>query len=530
MLHGSTLILGENSSLNSTVTFSNIVNTTTYNDINKIGTVSNPTFLGSNSKTLIIDGQTVTFNDTVSTTTNITALAALENAFNANSFSGATALATDRINAIEALRVGYISATSQAAYDTFIADYFGDPAGIDIALLLTEHGTTPSYVTQIESLITNDVALVNQATGNSYVASQVISGATVIPNSDILTTRTAIGNGTYTNAFASWVTSNTSTVLATTTVVTTQSGSTFKTYTLADIVQEINDAGIPNIAANISGTNLRITKSTNNNLLPFSLTISVGTANSDVGFSTATETINATTTTTTTTPNLTQQQVIDQINAASITGVTAQINSANTNFIQINCNLATLFVGAGTANSTIGITSGIIPAGTSTSTQNVTGNITTIVGAINSANLTGITASNSNNRLRITSTNSSLIIGAGTLNGPVGITAQTISAAQSTVSNVFNAIVGSDGQQVFREMDNDPNIFSIHVADDSEFGNFSKGFAVYQTMDFGMYTTKACAGVLADDDAQIVVTRQTGQVQAHNLSVCLLYTSDAADE
>jgi hypothetical protein len=34
-----------------------------------------------------------------------------------------------------------------------------------------------------------------------------------------------------------------------------------------------------------------------------------------------------------------------------------------------------------------------------------------------------------------------------------------------------------------------------------------------------MYTTKACAGVLADDDAQIVVTRQTGQVQAHNLSV-----------
>ena len=126
---------------------------------------------------------------------------------------------------------------------------------------------------------------------------------------------------------------------------------------------------------------------------------------------------------------------------------------------------------------------------------------------------------NSNNRLKIVSTNSTLIIGAGTLNGAVGITTQTVSAAQSTVSNVFNAIVGSDGQQVFREMTNDPNIFSIHVADDSDFGNFSKGFAVYQTMDFGMYTTKACAGILADDDAQIVVTRQTGQVQAHNLSV-----------
>jgi len=517
--HGSTLVLGENSSVAQTITFLNSVNTTIHNDITKTGTVTNPSFIGSNSKTLIIDGQTVTFNDTVSTTTNITALVALENAFNANSYTGATALATNRINALEALRTAYISATSQAAYDTFIADYFSDPAGIDLALLLTEHGTTPSYTSQLESLISSDVDLINQATGQSYVASAVIAGSTVIPNADILTTRDQIDDGAYIVGFANFVTSNTSTVLATTTVVTTQSGTTFKNYTLSDIVQEINDAGIPNLSASSVGSQLRLTKTTSNNLLPFSLTISVGTANSDVGFSTATETLNSTTTTTTSTPNLTQQQVVDQINNASITGVTAQINSANTNLLQINCNLATLFVGSGTANSLVGITSGVIPAGTSQSSQAIVSNITNIVGAINNAGISGVSASNNNNRLKITSTNATLIVGSGTANGDVGITAQTYSAVQSTVSNLFNAIVGSDGNQVFREMANDPNIFSIHVADDSDFGNFSKGFAVYQTMDFGMYTTKACAGIQSDDEALIAVTRQNGDVQAHNLTV-----------
>ena len=82
---------------------------------------------------------------------------------------------------------------------------------------------------------------------------------------------------------------------------------------------------------------------------------------------------------------------------------------------------------------------------------------------------------------------------------------------------MFNAIVGSDGNQVFREMNNDPNIFSIWVADNSEQGNFNQGYAVYQTMDFGMYITKACAGINPGDDAEITIARQTGDTQAHNL-------------
>ena len=64
--HGSTLILGQSSSLSSTITFSNPTTTVTYNNVVKTGTVANPSFVGSATKTLIIDGNTVTFNDTVS--------------------------------------------------------------------------------------------------------------------------------------------------------------------------------------------------------------------------------------------------------------------------------------------------------------------------------------------------------------------------------------------------------------------------------------------------------------------------------
>lgn len=518
--HGSTVVLGETSALAQTITFSNPVTTTTYNDVVKTGTVSNPNFVGSATKTLIIDGQTVTFNDTVATTTNITAQAALENSFNANSFNNAASLATNRINAIEALRTAYISASSSSAWQTFITTYFTSNAGINLSQLLVEHGTSPSYTTQLESLITNDVALINEQTGNSYVASAVISGSTVIPNSDILATQNAVDNGVYIDDFATYVKGNPSVTLATTTVVATQSGTTFKTYTLAGIVQEINDAGIPNVVATNTGTFLRLTKTTSTPTVAFDLTLSVGTANNDVGFSTQTETIAATSSTSTGFPNLTLQQTVNQINAAGITGITASINANNTNLLQINSNRATLYIGNGTANSVIGITPGVTPAGSTTTTSNTSLDVNDIVDKINQAGISGVSASNSNNRLKLVSVNSQFVIGAGSSNGQVGLVAQTYNSATVQVGNVFNAIVGSDSNQVFREMTNDPNIFSIHIADDSVESNYNLGYQVYQTMDLSMYVNYSCAGIIDADEAEITVARYPSNLtQAHNLSV-----------
>ena len=123
---------------------------------------------------------------------------------------------------------------------------------------------------------------------------------------------------------------------------------------------------------------------------------------------------------------------------------------------------SSLFIGTGTANSIVGLTTGVTPAGTTTTTINVALDINDIVDKVNTATISGVTASNSNNRLKLLSNNATLVIGAGTSNATVGLSAQTYTAATSVVSNVFNAIV--NGVEVFKEMTNDPNIFSIWVA------------------------------------------------------------------
>lgn len=521
--HGSTLLLGETSANAQTVTFSNIVTTVTYSDIDKIGTVINPTISGGNTQSLVIEGTTINFNDTVAVTQNITAQAALENGFNTSwiqNTSSISSTAIDRINAWENLRNTFLGVQTSVDWVNFLNNYYTtSSAGLQVDTLLTVHGTSPSYVAQLEVLIANDVTIINNILGTAFVAADVIAGTSVITPSQLASAQSALQVGTHISAFKNWQTANPSIALTTSTVVNTASGTTFQTYTLSDIVNKINSAGIANVTAGTDSSKLKITKTTTTPLVQFQLSIGAGTSNSAVGFNAGSQNILATSVSTTTTPNLTITQVVNQINNAGITGITAQINATNTNLLQLNSNNSQLFVGTGTANSVIGLTTGITLAGSNVTTVPIVTSITDIVQLINNENITGVTASNSNNKLQITSTNSTLIVGTGTANSTVGLTAQTYSATQTTISNVFDALVDANGNPSFIKMENDPNIFSIWVADNSEQGNFNQGYAVYQTMDFGMYITKACAGQVEGDDAQIIVARQSGDTQAHNLQV-----------
>ena len=523
--HGSTLILGSSSTINTTITFSNVVSTTTFGDIDKIGTTINPTIQGSATATLIIDGTTVNFSDPQNTTQNITAQQAYENSFNTSwiqNQSNIAQTATDRIARIESLRSAYVAANSTAAWTTWITTYYNNNAGLNISHLLTLIQAGGSTQQPAEFLLDQDLIIINNIKGTTYTGAQVIAGTQIVAPSDISDSQGAMNNGTFTDDIAIYLknSSNASTTFAVSTIIATISTPGFKLYTLNDIVQEINDAGISNITASAdSSSRLKITKTTNTPAVIFNLTISVGTENASVGFSTATETISASSNTQNTNQPLSQQQVIDQINDAGLSGITASAGTSNTNVIQINSTLSALFIGSGTANSSMGLPSGLVPASTTTATSNVGLNITDIVEKINNANITGVSATNASNRLRLTSTNSTMVIGAGTANTTVGITAQTLSATQSTTSAVFEALVDSSGNPVFVKDTNDPNIFAIWVADDSEFGSYNLGYQVYQTMDFGMYTFDICAGPDAGDDAEIKVNRQTGDVQAHNLSV-----------
>lgn len=517
--HGTTLIIGKTSNDAQTITFASTTSGVQFNDINVVGDISNPQIVGGAAKKLTLDGTDIWFNDTTTTTTNITAKAGFENAFVGswtinNTTANRSAAATARITAIENLRTAYTG-----TWSAFLSTYFTNDAGLNIAALLAEYNTTPSYAAQIAALVTSDLTIINNIRNPTipYVTVDVLAGTQPVDPLDITGSQTALGAGVYIDDIKTWLTANLTTVFATTTVVYTVTAGGYKTYVLSEIVDNINAAGITNLTASISSNRLKLTKTTLNSAVTFSFTIASATANAEVGITTTTTTYSAIGIITTSTPNLTISQVIAQINAAGITGVVASPSSLNPLKLAINSSNSTLYIGNGNANSYIGITAEQRVASSIITTVPTTSDLSTIVDAINALSIAGVTARNSNNKLKLISTNSIMIIGAGTANSTVGLTAQTYTATATSISNVFNAIVGSDGNQVFRQMDNDPNLFSIWVADDSTFTKEYNGYAVYQGMDFGMYIMDACAGVTAADDAEITVAMPDGVTQAHNL-------------
>ena len=520
VLHDSTLTLGQSATLASTITFSNVVIVTTFNDIVKTGNVINPIIQGSSTAALTIDGTTINFNDPLTTNNPITAQVAFENTFNSSSWvqnqGSIASLASQRINRIEQLRVAYIAANSAAAWAIWIQTYFTNSAGLNIDHLKALIALGGSTLQATQFFLDQDCILINNLLGTNFIGQNVGDGTETISSAQLATCRTRLNLGTYTDDIATYLPANAPITFTVDTQVASEAISGFKIYSLADIITKITAAGIANITAGQVNSQLTITKTTNDSSTSFSLSISSATMNATVGFNTATETISSTSSFVELFPNLTQQQVIDQINQAGITGITA---SALGNLIRLQSNNSNFYVGPGTANSVIGLNSGVTPASTTTTTTSATLGITDILESINIAAISGVTATNSQNKIHISSTNSTLVIGAGTANSTIGLVAQTYSATEGPVSNVFNAIVGSDGNQIFVEMNNDPNLFSIWVADNSEFGNYNLGHEIYQTMDFGMYTNKVCTGIVSSDEAQIDVVRQTGNVQAHNLEV-----------
>ena len=519
--HGSTLVLGATSSTAQTIVFNNVVTSTTYNNIVVTGDVINPSFTGSTTEKLTIDGVDVMFNETVGTTTNITARAAFENAFNGwviNNTSGAkTSAANARISAIENLRTAYTG-----SWATFLASYFsGSVAGINISLLLSEIASAPSYQAQVEALLDSDITLINNYTNNTYNTANVIAGSETVAAGDITSTQTLMAAGTYTDDITNWLTANTTTAFTVSTVVATISGTTYLTYTITEIVNRINSTSIPNVTASNSSGRLRLTKTTATPATQFTLIIASATANADVGLNAGTYISSSSTTTTT--PNLSISQVIAQINAAGVNGITAAALAPSGILLTISSTNSSLYIGNGTANSVIGLTTGVTAATSTITTVNISSYINDVVTQINLANISGVRATNSNNRVKLTSTNSTLTIGAGTANSDLGFTAQSYAATQTTVSNIFEAIV--DGNVIFRRMDNDPNVFSIWIAkwkaDEITSSQIDSdvGFAVYQTMDMGWYITRACAGIDAADDAQLSIATPSGAAQAHSLQV-----------
>lgn len=511
LAQNTTLVIASDDNELVTVTFANISDVIVYDSPTSTGDdVVNPV-VSTPGGTLIVDGTTITFNDIDNN--NINAESALLDVINGS-------LTVARINAIEALRLVYPSGT----WGAFLASYFATSvAGLDITFLLTERGT-PAYEAEIDALITNDVNIINSLQGTVYSPTLVIAGTETVAPQDSTAAQTDMEAGTYIDDVSIWLAANLTTVFSSSTVVASQS--TNRVYNLAAIIQKITAAAIPNIVASNSSNQLKITKTNVDTSTAATLIIGEGTLNTTLGFPIVGETVVSTGIAVPTAGIIDLTSIVSQINTAVIPGISAQASLNNT--LTISSNSTQVVIDASsTALTALGIVSGTILATSNVSSTSSTNDIDDIVSLINAEGLSGILAANSNNRLKITSTASTLYIGPGTINSVVGLQSNTYTASQTVVSNTFQAIRSENGDeiQVFLELENDPAVFSIWVADDSSLdglGNF--GYDVHQSMDFGMYVSRACAGITEADNAEITVslasdvTNNKGN-SLHNLTV-----------
>ena len=507
--NGSTLVIGQSSTINQTLIFENETSSIVYQPATKTGNTVNFTVVGDTSgdKELIIDGISVVFDEAESIITNVTAYQGFTTAFG-SSFVKDTNLInsyTDtRISVIEDLRISMTNNSGATGWQTFLSNYFTEDAGLDINYILSVRdveGIGTGSTAELDALIENDLNIINAIANTSY------TDAASVPAADVTTAANKLSTAPYISNIKSYLINNNA-AFTPDLIIATSAGTGAKIYNSTEVINKINSTSIPGVTASLTQAgNLLLSKNIPNSERAFAMVISAGTANAELGLASGQETIRSSGITVIDTPDLNAQETVDQINAAGIPNVSAIALSSGQ--IRILSNGATLYIGSGNANSFLGIDSGIIPARVTTVSVDRTSDLTDTVSSINAANITGITASNSNNRLKIVSTNEEMTIGSnGTANVTLGITPQTYFATTSTISNEFQTVrydILGNAVTVFEKVENDPFLFSIWTADNSEKSNINAGYNVYQAMNFGMHITRACAGVEEADEALIEI-------------------------
>ena len=501
--NNSTLILD-----GTTITFSKTTTSVQYNPIVITGTVGNPIVTGNTGEGLLLDGIFVDLVQTVSTSTNISALSGLFQAIDPHIITSANAntLATARINAIENLRTSYEAIEGNASWISWITAYFNNNAGINISYLETEFaGANPAYSAEIQALIQNDIDIVNAFTNQTY---SLAASPTATPagQADITTTINDMNTGTYTSDFSDFVITGVSILTSSTIAVINTTGP--KVWSTTELIQEIN-----NEMTTAGNTTIVASQDSNTGAIVITKTASQGDdtliignagSNLEIGVPTNTTSYTATSSTVVSGATLLVGDIITQINNAGISKVSAVADGTS---FKIQSTNSTLNIGQGTANSSAGINQGVYNATTNVSTGNIDLAIYDLVDQINNASISGVTASNVNNNIVLTSTNSVLTVGMGTANTSIGLMHGTFNA-QEIIENVFTS---SDWTQI-----TDPATkLKVWLLDNEGTRSLSTsrkvGYNLYQVFDFDFEVIECCQGNRSGDDALV-------KVNNHNLA------------
>lgn len=561
--NGDTIILSVDDNTPVIVTFSNTEVSTVYQDIVKVGSVTNPTIVGGANKKLTIDNIDIPF--TGSTTTDELTLNPVSNGSEWNINGGTVDLSFDdggytlyidstsadiTVNDFtptptnEILTINNISVTDPSRVEgTYsVSSWSSTGSGSDAifqvivdntgeaSVLVTDGGsgfTVGETITIPDSELggggATDLTLVVSTVADDTIRKfrLIINGnPTAYEDTDTSISVTSLAEGSFTSVqieAKEWPTqldfdtdSNGTVKFEYDNNIKKSSinviGSTYDLSQIITNIQSVLDSLVYTVDS--FSNRLRIRKTTDTPEVEFTMRINSATANAEVGFEPVSELLVSSSDTLIENPDLTLSQVVTQINNAGIEGI---ITEAVNDRIRFTINNAQKFViGNGTANNDLGIVANQYIASTVEVVTPVSSNLSRIIDLINNAGISGISATNSSERLQLTCTEPTLYIGAGSANSDIGLTAGTTSATQGTVSNVFEAISSESGDTIFLELEDDPHTFNMWIANDNE--NYG-GYSVYQTMDFDFYIVKACAGITEADDALIELNT------AHNLSI-----------
>jgi len=391
--------LPNNSSLsidNATILFEKTQTVVTYDPINATGSVINPSFTGGLGKTFVINGTVIDFNQTSSFNTASlnpsNSTGATQVNWYGSAISGSVTGASDLYidNTSVRFSVPGVTGTGPVSYYRTIVNSVPSAwislgtqsspitgySEIDSVIVTIERATWPTGadftantngVTDFQYNIAVRLASISEVPVN-YTISSIVSRINSYAISDVIAsnfenrlritstdTSLVIGAGTMNSALGFPVTSTVYTATSNTSVVGANS-------TLTEIVTTINNSNIVGVTASAVSGKLVLTS------VNESLTVNYTTAVDLVGIPSGT--FAASYNTTTTYVDSTIYDVIDAITEQNLVGITA---TNVDNQLVINSVNDSLSIGAGSANSYLGLSETILSASTVIEGETVAG-------------------------------------------------------------------------------------------------------------------------------------------------------------
>lgn len=506
------------------VNFIKTETTTTYSDIVLDGNVTNPNIVNSASRAVTIGyantnaptpltNVTVDFNELSPT---LTMQQIWVSSLSIAGVADPLTEATGRISQLETLRGLYVTANSIAAWETFVDNYYDAATNPDYYVnpeyLGIQVAANPGAAWEVaaRALIVLDLALLTELGGtHTETEATMVLGRGSFNNAttfdaDMDTTNNLLDFSNTANDvnenlqdYRAFVETNGGATISDGTAVTVTNPTEYVTDDVIAIANKIAAAllaGLAPVDITVSpGANI-ITITRANNLVEYRLGV---TTDADLGFLDSDNDVETSGSTVTGPVDLTLSEAVIAVNNASITGVSAGAFNSRMRLTSINESLA---IGNGTANNDLGFSVSTVNAVPTTVVVPVDLSIGDVVTQINVGGIEFLTASQVEGALILTYTGTTLIIGDGTANVDLGITAATYETTTDAVENIF---IESEWEVV-----QDPAHFNIWTIDNIgsnpiEPQTTTNRYDVYQTIDFQIGIIEVCAGAETGDNALI---------------------------